>query len=325
MVLKNTISPSFSASCPPHVLSIARRCLSHDANERPSPRELIAVLRGRPQTTLNVNDRAAVAPPNAALASNTSIKSSRFSSLPPVPDSKYEPLAQDSAVTSHFLPFEKIEFIRALTRGAHGEVWLASFQGNQIAVKRLLQSERIEPEDMELFVGEIKLTASLSHPNIIRYRGVSWSSTSKSLCMAMDLHGKGDLQKVLRKLGRMMTWAQDKLSVAIGIANALQYLHDRPAPIIHRDVKAKNVLLSDNFDPVLIDFGVSRDRSQETMTVLQMVLKGAIVPSFGPDCPRQVLDIARRCLESDAANRPSAKQLVTLLRSVDVRETSFTL
>ncbi|DAZ92851.1 TPA: hypothetical protein N0F65_012475 [Lagenidium giganteum] len=54
--------------------------------------------------------------------------------------------------------------------------------------------------------------------------------------------------------------------MALGVAHALEYLHNRPTPIIHRDVKAKNVLLTEQLQTKLIDFGISRDRTQETMT-----------------------------------------------------------
>lgn len=54
----------------------------------------------------------------------------------------------------------------------------------------------------------------------------------------------------------MMTWACDKIHMAVGIAKAIQYLHSRE--VIHRDLKARNVLLTKRLQPKLIDFGASR-------------------------------------------------------------------
>lgn len=51
-----------------------------------------------------------------------------------------------------------------------------------------------------------------------------------------------------------------KVDLALDVAEAVVYLHSFPAPIIHRDLKAKNVLLSETFEAKLSDFGVSRER-----------------------------------------------------------------
>ncbi|TDH69864.1 hypothetical protein CCR75_008494 [Bremia lactucae] len=56
--------------------------------------------------------------------------------------------------------------------------------------------------------------------------------------------------------GDLMTWAKDKIDMAIGIARAIYYLHTRQ--VIHRDIKAKNILLTKGLQPKLIDFGTSR-------------------------------------------------------------------
>ncbi|KDO19725.1 TKL protein kinase [Saprolegnia parasitica CBS 223.65] len=59
-----------------------------------------------------------------------------------------------------------------------------------------------------------------------------------------------------------------KISIGLGVLNAVQYLHSLDPPVIHRDLKGRNVLLSDALDAKLSDFGISRQRiADETMTV----------------------------------------------------------
>lgn len=55
--------------------------------------------------------------------------------------------------------------------------------------------------------------------------------------------------------------------MALGAASAISYLHARqPIPIIHRDIKAKNIVLNERLQPKLIDFGVGRYHEDITMT-----------------------------------------------------------
>ncbi|KAJ0410476.1 hypothetical protein ATCC90586_000646 [Pythium insidiosum] len=56
------------------------------------------------------------------------------------------------------------------------------------------------------------------------------------------------------------------LRIALHIVDALVYLHSRQPPVLHRDLKSRNVLLSTQHDAKLIDFGVSRERGDQTMT-----------------------------------------------------------
>jgi mitogen-activated protein kinase kinase kinase 7 len=60
----------------------------------------------------------------------------------------------------------------------------------------------------------------------------------------------------LKRNGDLMSWARDKIFMAVGVAKAVQYLHSRE--VIHRDLKAKNVLLTKRLQPKLVDFGASR-------------------------------------------------------------------
>ncbi|OWZ24129.1 TKL protein kinase [Phytophthora megakarya] len=163
------------------------------------------------------------------------------------------------------IPYENIIFQRSISKGAHGEVWLGEYAGQQVAIKRLFQGKQHKAEDVELFAKEIELSASLDHPNIVGFVGVAWN-TLNNLVMILEYFPSGDLQEYLAKNADLLSWNRDKIDIAVGTARALGYIHSRSPPLIHRDLKSKNILLTRQLEPKLIDFGVSRDREEFSMT-----------------------------------------------------------
>ncbi|KAG6951290.1 hypothetical protein JG688_00013784 [Phytophthora aleatoria] len=163
------------------------------------------------------------------------------------------------------LSYDSIIFKRPLSKGANGEVWQCDYQNEEVAVKRLLQHQNHHADEVEEFAQEIELSASLKHPNIVEFIGVAWSSLN-NLVMALEYFPMGDLQSYLQRNGDLMSWPRDKIHIAVGTATALQYLHSRTPPLIHRDLKSKNILLTRTLEAKLIDFGVSRARQEYSMT-----------------------------------------------------------
>ncbi|GMF30926.1 unnamed protein product [Phytophthora fragariaefolia] len=163
------------------------------------------------------------------------------------------------------MPFESLVFKRALSKGACGEVWLGEYQGQQVAIKRLLQAKAHRAEEVEEFAQEIELSASLKHPNIVSFIGVAWNSLN-NLVMALEFFPMGDLQAYLSKHADLMSWGREKIHIAVGVVRALEYLHSGAPPLIHRDLKSRNILLTNTLEAKLIDFGVSRGRQEHSMT-----------------------------------------------------------
>ncbi|EGZ11212.1 hypothetical protein PHYSODRAFT_337956 [Phytophthora sojae] len=160
------------------------------------------------------------------------------------------------------IPYNNFAFQQAISKGGSGEVWVCEYNQRKVAAKRLQEQKA---EKVHAFAEEIELSASLIHPHIVEFIGVAWSSLS-NLVMILEYVPGGTLWSFLNTNAELLSWARCKIDIAIGIAQALEYLHDRPPPLIHRDLKSSNMLLTDKLEPKLIDFGVSRGIADITMT-----------------------------------------------------------
>ncbi|RLN79590.1 hypothetical protein BBJ28_00004316 [Nothophytophthora sp. Chile5] len=220
-------------------------------------------------------------------ASTDPVRSSTDSS-DPNSGTNTSPLVQfqnDATMTKLRVPFVDVSLMRQLTTGAYGEVWVGRMRGELVAVKRLVRDRRRHIRELEVFAAEIQLMASFSHSNVLRLVAVSWN-TLENLCLIMEYMEHGDLQRVLQlHTGRQVdgakpqrsasasydaeefSWASHKARIGRDMACGLQYLHALEPTVVHRDLKSKNVLIGDDYEAKLSDFGVSRLRhGEETMT-----------------------------------------------------------
>ncbi|GMP46779.1 hypothetical protein CsSME_00014815 [Camellia sinensis var. sinensis] len=160
---------------------------------------------------------------------------------------KYQELLQ---ATSNFIPENLIG------KGGSSRVYRGCLpDGKELAVKILKQSEDLLKE----FVLEIEIITALHHKNIISLFGFCFEDCN--LLMVYDFLSRGSLEENLhgnKKDPRAFGW-RERFKVAVGVAEALEYLHNVSAkPVIHRDVKSSNILLSDDFEPQLSDFGLAK-------------------------------------------------------------------
>lgn len=126
--------------------------------------------------------------------------------------------------------------------------------GKEVAVKILKPSENVIKE----FVQEIEIITTLRHKNIISISG--FCLEGNHLLLVYDFLSRGSLEENLHgnKTDYSAFGWQERYKVAVGVAEALDYLHNGcDKAVIHRDVKSSNILLSDDFEPQLSDFGLA--------------------------------------------------------------------
>ncbi|KAI9123888.1 hypothetical protein K1719_005188 [Acacia pycnantha] len=154
------------------------------------------------------------------------------------------------SATNNFSPDNK------LGQGGFGEVYKGILPGGQeLAVKRLSISSK---QGVEQFKNEVVTMAKLQHRNLVRLLGFCLDEEEKILIY--EFVPKNSLDRFLFEPGNRgeLNWSK-RYKIIEGVTRGLLYLHeDSRLKIIHRDLKASNVLLDENWNPKISDFGMAR-------------------------------------------------------------------
>ncbi|OUZ99360.1 Protein kinase domain [Macleaya cordata] len=169
-----------------------------------------------------------------------------------------------------------------LGQGGFGKVYKGVLGDNtKIAVKRLTDYE--SPGGEQAFLREVEMISVAVHKNLLRLIGFCTTPSERLLVypFMQNLSVAYRLREI--KPGEpVLDWPTRK-RVALGTARGLEYLHEHCNPkIIHRDVKAANVLLDEDFEAVVGDFGLAKlvDVRKTNVTTQVRGTMGHIAPEY---------------------------------------------
>ncbi|XP_023749639.1 uncharacterized protein LOC111897889 [Lactuca sativa] len=244
--LDKLIDPSIRDQIKIHSLytfkKIAYRCISTNLNDRPTMKRIIKKIK----EALNFqNHEAAYSITTRSL------------------DSYQIQLNEISLATGNFNPQTLIG------EGGFGMVYKGQLSQNwqncTVAIKRLNPQGH---QGMKEFHAELNLISRFHHPNIIPFVGYCDDDGEMIIVYAYAVNRSLDYYLVDPIKRRSLTWAQ-RLNICLGAAKGLDYLHSglgKDHGVIHRDIKSGNILLDENLEAKICDFGLSTEgpKNQES-------------------------------------------------------------
>jgi serine/threonine protein kinase len=183
--------------------------------------------------------------------------------------------------------FGKYTLLHRLARGGMAELFLALHRSTAgfeklVVIKRALPIFNYEEDFIAMLLHEARISATLSHPNIVQIYDVGEIDGTYFIAME-HVHGEDlrSIQRQLRKHGYEFP-IEHALSVAIGLCSGLAYAHAKcdlagnHLRIVHRDISPHNVIVSYSGDVKLVDFGVAKSRVQLADQTRAGSIKGKI-------------------------------------------------
>ena len=163
--------------------------------------------------------------------------------------------------------------------GGFGRVYKGTLQNNtEIAVKRVSHDSK---QGLQEFVSEIETIGRLRHRNLVQLLG--WCRSHSDLLLVYDFMPNGSLDKHLFDSPRaILSWKQ-RFKIIKGVAYGLLYLHEEwEQTVIHRDIKAGNVLLDGEMNGRLGDFGLAKlyERGSNPSTTRVVGTLGYLAPEL---------------------------------------------
>lgn len=169
-----------------------------------------------------------------------------------------------------------------IAMGGMAELFKANYQGadnfsRKCAIKRILPNLSDDEEFVAMFRDEARLASSLNHPNVIRTFdfGKCRVGSKSTYFIAMDFIEGYDLNWVIKRLRARGLHLPEPLVALIAskVASALAYLHSHtsedgePMHLVHRDVSPHNIMVGNQGQVVILDFGVAKAISKISVTM----------------------------------------------------------
>ncbi|XP_073985635.1 C-terminal Src kinase [Rhodnius prolixus] len=147
----------------------------------------------------------------------------------------------------------ELEYRECIGKGEFGDVMLAIYRGEKVAVKMLKDSSQAAQK----FLAEASLMTSLTHENLVRLLGLVLDKNH--ICLVTEYMDKGSLVDYLRSRGRQHVTNRVQINLACDTCSGMEYLERRK--VVHRDLAARNVLISEGGVAKVADFGLAREEN----------------------------------------------------------------
>lgn len=157
------------------------------------------------------------------------------------------------------LAWSRLTDFNRIGQGNYSVVYAASCDGYRVAVKRLYTedcNEKRKAKIVSALQTECSLLQTVQHPHIVRFLGAVRTAPHFALVLELCECSVTTFLQTATKGNFVVTWDL-LLDIATGAASAIRYLHTLDPQVLHRDIKADNLLLDSEFSVRVSDFGLS--------------------------------------------------------------------
>ncbi|KAH9615347.1 hypothetical protein KSS87_014328, partial [Heliosperma pusillum] len=145
---------------------------------------------------------------------------------------------------------DNFNFSFKIGEGGYGTVYFAELRGEKAAIKKM------DNQASKEFLAELKVLTHVHHLNLVRLLGYC---VEDSLFLVYEYVKNGNLSQHLRRSGRDPLQWSTRVQIALDTARGLEYIHEHTVPVyIHRDIKPANILINNNFQAKVADFGLAK-------------------------------------------------------------------
>ncbi|CAA2978443.1 rust resistance kinase Lr10-like [Olea europaea subsp. europaea] len=164
-------------------------------------------------------------------------------------------------------------FIEKLGGGGYGTVYKGKLSNDVFVAIKVLNNSKGNGED---FINEVGTIGRIHHVNVVRLVGYCADGFTRAL--VYEFLPNDSLQKFISSEKQRCKLGWEKLhQIAVDIAKGVEYLHQGcEQRILHFDIKPNNILLDDNFNPKISDFGLAKLCSKEQSIVSMTAARGTI-------------------------------------------------
>jgi len=182
---------------------------------------------------------------------------------------------------SELIRWQELSLRSSISTGSFGEVWLITYEGQDVSVKRCIIGENgsMTKEQLHNLEREINTYRTLDHPAIVKYIGCVLEHPN--LAIVTEYVPNGNLFDRLYMRGENLS-AHIRLKIAQTVAHAIQYMHSCDPCVMHLDLKTQNLVLDKDFNVKLCDFGKAQALFSEYLSLHQD--NGGSPRYMAPEC-----------------------------------------
>jgi serine/threonine protein kinase len=162
------------------------------------------------------------------------------------------------------LHFSDIHFVKKLGKGITATVYLAQYKETETVAVKLIRMEDQE-KDLDSFMKELIIMSQLNHQNVVKFYG---ATLEPKMCFVIEFCPNGTLTEYMQLADTEVTWDL-VVQWAYEIASGVAALHGFDPPVVHRDLKSMNILLTGDLVCKVGDFGLSRYTKPSLIKALQ--------------------------------------------------------